>query len=380
VDDQLKILKKFVHHQVFLVSGRNVAGQGPTLFESLTLFRKIVCQPTPGRRFPVCLRSYGVPSSCNPYIGIVGGCLSVNLFCYRPVSKWGLFRYIVVLPIPHYYRLISGGFMVMLDYARRMCARLVEEVVGGVDRPAFMGSLLSDYDGERGLRRWVGAGDDGNKGEFGGDVWAWILLLNPLNEGEADQICQFINVVEPGTRLVVWSGTVGDGGLFEREPGNWLGAGFAELNGFAERIRGDLVSRGVRLLFLPHGRHVLSDGPACVKFMREQLGAKDGVTIDEFSLEGCPFGIALSPVLLMEPSMVADSEDHIRRIVEVVGPIAEAVVFEDGVVDVERDQIVVRGYDGDGDAAGGPVWMVDWDRVRNYLQEMGWSGVILDKR
>lgn len=111
--------------------------------------------------------------------------------------------------------------------------------------------------------------------------------------------------------VVAWSGTFADE-LFETHPHNWLSRGRQTLDAWCEGQRDALNAAGRRVTFLPHARHVLSDAPACRAFVEEH-GAG-------------PFGVALAPALLFEESMWPDVEDHLVRILELVGPRCDVVM------------------------------------------------------
>jgi hypothetical protein len=146
-------------------------------------------------------------------------------------------------------------------------------------------------------------------------VLASTIRSNPLSEH------WLYDLDLPGSRLVTWSGTVADG-LFERTPLNWMPQGQRAFNQFCDQLQPQLVQHDRRLCFHPHSRHVLSDVNLCMKFLRERA--------DE-SLQ-----LALAPSSLLEPSMMADVEDHLTRMFEALGPVC-AMVFLNDVVVAETD-------------------------------------------
>ena len=125
--------------------------------------------------------------------------------------------------------------------------------------------------------------------------------------------------------VLTWSGTLGDD-LFATHPHNWLGPGRAALDARCAEVAPRLSGR--ELVLLPHARHVLSDAPGTRTFAQEN-----------------PYGVgvALAPAHLFEPSMIADAEDHLVRIVETLGPICRLVWLEDVVVEGEDCRAVHPG-------------------------------------
>ena len=72
-------------------------------------------------------------------------------------------------------------------------------------------------------------------------------------------------------------------------------------------VTGGLLLRG-------HHGHVLSDAPACLRWLEADSDRA---------------GVALSPASMLAPSMLADVEDHLVRMFEYLGSRAGAVVLED---------------------------------------------------
>lgn len=131
-----------------------------------------------------------------------------------------------------------------------------------------------------------------------------------------------------GRIILAWSGTLGEG-LFDAHPATWLRPGHEALRELCRRVAPDLAARGQVLCFRPHARHVLSDAQSALSFAREQ--------------EDAPFGVALAPASMLEPSMLDDVEDHLRRAFEALGPVAMLVVREDVRVDGDEVVTVVPG-------------------------------------
>ncbi|MHC5002934.1 MAG: hypothetical protein ACYTJ0_07410 [Planctomycetota bacterium] len=120
----------------------------------------------------------------------------------------------------------------------------------------------------------------------------------------------------PGSLLLGWSGTLADE-PFAAHPATWLRTGHEALAAHCERVAAELDRVGRRLCFQPHARHVLSDPQSCRAFLRDRA--------DE------PFDVALAPASMLEPSMLPDLDDHLRRAFETLGPVAAVVVLEDDV-------------------------------------------------
>jgi sugar phosphate isomerase/epimerase len=103
----------------------------------------------------------------------------------------------------------------------------------------------------------------------------------------------------PGRRVVAWSGTLAEDGPFGRDPRTWMRPGREALRAFCAAVRGPLLDAAARVALRPHARHVLSDAASCLRYL------------DEFG-EG-PLELALDPASMLEPSMLADAEDHLER-------------------------------------------------------------------
>ena len=174
------------------------------------------------------------------------------------------------------------------------------------------------------------------------DVIALADVLNPVvvieaNPLTADPGVAFLDGhpgISGGGRRIFWSGTLADD-LNEPHPYNWMEPGRAAL---AERLTSvdDAVRKSI--LLRPHARHVLSDMPS----VRRWLDERDDDGID------AP-GIALEPAALFEPGMIADAEDHLIRILEVLGPRVDLLI----VSDADDTAPAVRRAPGDGALPGG---------------------------
>jgi hypothetical protein len=141
-----------------------------------------------------------------------------------------------------------------------------------------------------------------------GRVIASTLRSNPLGDH------WLIDIELPGDRIVAWSGTIGPE-LFEPYPPTWMRAGHSAFARFCEQLQPQLAHHHRTLCFHPHSRHVLNDVQTCFNFVA--------------SHKGQPFEIALAPASLLEPSMLSDLEDHLRRMFETLGPVCSIVILND---------------------------------------------------
>lgn len=255
---------------------------------------------------------------------------------------------------------VRGKMMMMFREQRDVLSEIEVGQGGGSDdcgegRPDWLAGVGA-------VGRWGCGGRDGWENERG----FWFLgEVNVLSEEGARVLRQVVERGPAGGQIVCWSGTMmgeeGGGAIsFEGSPLNWTGAGYGRLIEFADGIRGLLEARGIRLFFLPHARHVLSDPTICRTFLDEVCveggGALGGTGV---------FGLVVSPIRLFEVGMmVRDAGDHLRRIFEGLGGLAEAIVAEDGVVDPEGAGIVVGGS-GDEDAG-----IVDWGVFGELVEEL----------
>lgn len=111
---------------------------------------------------------------------------------------------------------------------------------------------------------------------------------------------------------ICWSGWLGaadpGAGWFERSPGQWLPSARQTW----DRAAADL-DRVERMVLRPHARHLLSDGPGCLQWLRQQEGRR----------------LLLDPVAMLEPEMLPDADDHVTRLLSTVGALAWGVVVSD---------------------------------------------------
>ncbi len=132
---------------------------------------------------------------------------------------------------------------------------------------------------------------------------------NPLSGG------WIVDVEAPARRIVSWSGTLSDQGLFADEPRTWMKAGHERFKAFLDEVGPALQQHERTLCFRPHHRHVVGDVHASVKLLRERAGG--------------PFEVLLSPGDMLAPSMLPQIEDHLVRMFAHLGPVAAAVLLFD---------------------------------------------------
>ncbi len=140
------------------------------------------------------------------------------------------------------------------------------------------------------------------------EPWAWATDLNPLDP-QFDAALRRIQSEMP-KRVVLPTGWLAAGPL-ERSARTWGSEGVAALDQACKRICPWAEGRQVRVLLRPHCRHVLSDVQRSVAFLREHAGSAIGLMLD--------------PCALLEESMLAQAEDHLRLALVHLGPLAEGV-------------------------------------------------------
>lgn len=132
---------------------------------------------------------------------------------------------------------------------------------------------------------------------------------------------RFGNVADPelmpetrDSPIVCWSGWLGEAdsaeGWFERVPRQWLPSSRAVWDRVAQS------ADRARLILRPHARHLLSDGPGCLNYLR---GGEER-------------RLLLDPVAMLEPEMLPDADDHVRRMLVTLGPLAWGLVVSDVTV------------------------------------------------
>jgi hypothetical protein len=138
----------------------------------------------------------------------------------------------------------------------------------------------------------------------------------------------------PGEWIMAWSGTLG-GAPFEGTPANWM-RGPAALDACCDELAPQLVRHGKRLVLLPHARHVLSDARSALTWWCDRVIPGQDPNVVRHSPAGRrPFGLALDPAALLEPSMLEDIEDHMQSLLSSFGPRIDALVLRDAAPDPE---------------------------------------------
>ena len=151
--------------------------------------------------------------------------------------------------------------------------------------------------------------DDAIEPERGGEALARVLELNPALDGGPEPF----GAPAPGLS-VCWSGSLSEDGPFARDPATWLPGGLAALGDACDRAAPGLEAAGARVLLRPHARHVLSDPARCRSFLADRSPA---------------FGLCLEPAAMYEVSMLDGADDHLVRILEGAGRLAEIVIVSD---------------------------------------------------
>ena len=132
----------------------------------------------------------------------------------------------------------------------------------------------------------------------------------------------------PGDWAFAWSGTLGDS-LFEGTPANWM-RGPAMLDRLCDELAPQLSRHGKRLVLVPHARHVLSDARSALTWWCNRLFPGQRFEVLPPAPSGPrPFGLALDLAALLEPSMVADAEDHMQSLLANFGPRIDLLVLRD---------------------------------------------------
>lgn len=175
-----------------------------------------------------------------------------------------------------------------------------------------------------------------------GQTAGWLTHANPLAESNAGGMAGEFEIAS-GCSLVTWSGTLG-GSLFDAEPRNWMGAGKESLRRVVEQVTPILKVHGMTWLIRPHCRHVLNDVHGVRRFFQE---------CDESQVQLC-----LEPSALLEDRMIPNIDDHLERIFEGLGPIAQWILVSD--VDATPGQDLPRPCE----AGKGRI---DWAHFRRLL-------------
>lgn len=150
------------------------------------------------------------------------------------------------------------------------------------------------------------------------EILAAMLRTNPLGEA------WLLDVDLPTDTIITFSGSLAADPL-ELDPRTWSRPGHEALEAFCAGIEPQLEQHGKTLCFQPHRRHVLSDVQSTARFFRAS--------------EGRPFGLALDPAALLEPLMLRDIEDHLRRTIETLAPLCTMLLLRDAAVDGETQTL-----------------------------------------
>lgn len=116
------------------------------------------------------------------------------------------------------------------------------------------------------------------------------------------------DAVTSGGLLVAYSGRL------DMPHRTWGLAGAEALNLRAERLRTIMREQGATVLLRPHHADILSDIQRCLAFARAERGG---------------LNLAMDPVALLAPSMIAGAADHLSRFADaiVTGPAPGAIVL-----------------------------------------------------
>lgn len=146
----------------------------------------------------------------------------------------------------------------------------------------------------------------------------------------------------PSPRLVARSGhLVLDDDPNQTDPRTWGPKGWKELE---QAIAACLAQKPARFLVRPNAADVVSDAPSCLRFLSERNRMMEAMLelkkaenggiagMESVTEHGeARLGLLLDPAAMLAPSMLADAEDHVRRILELVAgqPGVDAVVVTD---------------------------------------------------
>ncbi len=152
--------------------------------------------------------------------------------------------------------------------------------------------------------------------------FAGVLNLNPLLP-EPWHLTPEAAAALPGQRVIAWSGTRSEEGLFTRDAQTWLPDGLRSLHAWCDALAPTLEASDATLLLRPHARHVLCDAHRCRSFLADRAGQ--------------PIGLALSVAALFEADMIEDAEDHCRRAFETLAPLASCYIHENIAAPADTD-------------------------------------------
>jgi hypothetical protein len=144
----------------------------------------------------------------------------------------------------------------------------------------------------------------------------------------------------PGAWVMAWSGTLG-ASPFEGTPANWM-RGPKALDGLCDALAPQLARHGKRLVLVPHARHVLSDARSALTWWCGRVIPGEDPNLVRRSPAGPrPFGLALDPAALLEPSMLGDVEDHMQSLLASFGPRIDVLMLRDARIDPEDPESLV---------------------------------------
>lgn len=115
----------------------------------------------------------------------------------------------------------------------------------------------------------------------------------------------------PGGRLVLWSGWTqpAPGADDTPEPAPaWLRSSHTAFEAWCDRTAPALANAEATVLFRPHARHVLSDAPSCISFLRRRGGGGEEA--------GSGFGLLFDPCAMLDATMLRRADDHLPRILD----------------------------------------------------------------
>lgn len=175
----------------------------------------------------------------------------------------------------------------------------------------------------------------GTDADFAADA---LVLPHPLTPGDSFFACEVegdplgdeafvLDATLPADRIIIWSGqpaAEGESGSFRRSPITWGPDALGAFNAYCDEVLPQVADAGKRLIFRPHARHVLCDAFRIRTFLEER--------------EAEPAGIALDAPLMLEPEMLAEAEDHLRRALDLLAPRADAVFLHNvEIAEVDGD-------------------------------------------
>lgn len=151
--------------------------------------------------------------------------------------------------------------------------------------------------------------DDDRLASLSGGTLAVVAPHNPLATAPAEAAAQ---LPAEAPRVIGWSGSLGDS-LFGRAFATWMPAGRDALAGYLDAALSRCRDAGTTLLLRTHARHVVSDAVAARAILDERAGE--------------PLGVAFDPAACFEAEMLRDAQDHLVRLFELAGPLADVIIL-----------------------------------------------------